>query len=212
MSFRLERPRNRPRRAYARLTIRAVHPNHRPRFTVIQFSIRDESIDADPRSIRLLARDEHARQRRIQLWLQLPELRENRRHQRHVSQAIRRPSTVQFIPIHRQFKRIHAPRFGIRRHDVHVTPRERQLFLLRRVRAASRVPNHHVAPSLGVRHVFDLEHAPVFDAVRLQGLEDVFYRQIFARDVRRADAGVLKVSRLADESGQEVEKDVFVEF
>jgi hypothetical protein len=60
--------------------------------------------------------------------------------------------------------------------------------------------------------VFDLEHAPVFDAVRLQGLEDVFYRQIFARDVRRADAGVLKVSRLADESGQEVEKDVFVEF
>eukprot|EP00982_Pelagococcus_subviridis_P009336 30918-Pelagococcus_subviridis.AAC.51 len=208
MPGRGEVPRDRTRRAYARLAVRAVNPHDGTGLAVVELPLRDEPVDADARTGRLLARDEHARQRRLQFWFQLRDLREERRHERDVPEAVRGSSPGELIPVHGERERVDVPRVRVRGDDVEVAADEAQ-DVLRGTRA--RVLDDEIASSLGVRHVVDLERSAVLHAVRREDVQDVLDGEVLLRDVRGPHAGVLKLLDLADELTKEADESFLVQ-
>ena len=138
----------------------------------------------------------------------LRELREERRHQRDVAEAIGRAAAEKLIAVDCQAERVHFPSVGVGGDDVQVATNEAQHIL---GGAGAGILDDQVTSTLRVRHVFDLERTAVFLSVRREDLEAVLDGEIFLGDVRGAHARVLQLLHLTDEVAKQANEAFFVE-
>mmetsp|Transcript_6750 Transcript_6750/g.18837 ORF Transcript_6750/g.18837 Transcript_6750/m.18837 type:complete len:248 (+) Transcript_6750:676-1419(+) len=186
---------------HARLTVGGVDPKTGPVLELVQFPGGLQTVNANANfSSRLLRGDKNCNDSRYHGRAGLGELLHQACHERNVSEAIGRSTSVEFVAFHGQVERIALPVLGDGGHHVHVAADEANSAAARR---RARVLDDEVRATRGELHLFDHERPALLGRVRCQSIQHVLGNQAFLRD--QLGRKVLQVAGLANEFGQEID-------